>query len=69
MYYMGFSWTDAYRLPTAYKSWFIDRLSKQLTKHQEDGSVSRDPAHHTAENRALAQMARTEVPHRHIRFE
>ena len=72
MYYMGFTYADAYALPVEYKRWFIERLSKELARGKDapDDStpLTRDPAMHTPENRALAGMNRPQVPHKLIRF-
>ena len=74
MYYMGFTYSDAYALPVEYKRWFIERLSKELSKGSQSGSESdpspmtRDPAMHTPEYRAMAGMNRPQVHHKLIRF-
>ena len=34
MYYQGFSYQDAYRLPVWQRIWFIERINKEIEKMQ-----------------------------------
>jgi len=34
MYYQGFSYQDAYRLPVWQRVWFIERINKEIEKMQ-----------------------------------
>ncbi len=75
-YYGGFSYIEAYNLPVAYKSWFIDRISQEISqanKSQESGEPgpppgSRGVQHNTAEAAALMGKHRSDVPSRLRRF-
>ena len=37
MYYMGFTYNEAYRLPLWQRTWFVDRLNKEFNKANENG--------------------------------
>ena len=32
MYYMGFSYSESYNLPIRYRTWFIERMKKEIEK-------------------------------------
>ena len=69
MYYCGFSYREAYCIPTAYKRWFIERISKELQRTSDDGQTQSRALHHNTQDvRALSGMARTESPSRLRRF-
>lgn len=69
MYYGGFTWRETIHLPVAYKRWFIERISKELNKANEDGSSQSRAAHqNTPDIRALQGNARQQVPSRLRRF-
>ena len=75
MYYMGFSYKEAYHLPVPYKRWFIDRVVKELNR--SGGGTDDDPkppaesrALHanTPDVRSLQGRQRAETPSRLRRF-
>lgn len=69
MYYCGFTYREAYALPVAYKRWFIDRISKELAKGQdEQKSTSKALHHNTPDARSMMGAARSQVPSRLRRF-
>jgi len=69
MYYMGFSYGEAYRLPIWQRIWFIDRISEEFKRASESGSDVSKAAHsNSAEQRALAGRSRTNVPANQRRF-
>ena len=69
MYYAGFTYTEAYNLPVAYKAWFIKRIQKELSRSQEDGGAQSRALHqNTPDIRALQNKTRTETPSRLRRF-
>jgi hypothetical protein len=69
MYYGGFSYTEIQNLPVAYKKWFIERISKEIEKSNENSNgQSRATHHNTAETRALQGRSRHHVPSKLRRF-
>jgi len=69
MYYCGFTYREAYALPVVYKRWFIDRISKELSKGQEEQkNTSRALHQNTPDARAMMGAARAQVPSRLRRF-
>jgi hypothetical protein len=69
MYYGGFSYTEAQKLPLPYRKWFIERIGKEFKKAAEaNGNASRAPHDNTAEMRALQGRSRTNVPAKMTRF-
>lgn len=69
MYYMGFSYQEAYRLPVAYKRWMIDRVVKELNKGADNGqNQSRALHQNTPDVRAMQNRARTQTPAKLRRF-
>ena len=70
MYYMGFSYVDAYNIPIWQRHWFIKRINKELkSSSSKDGTANSRAAHHnTGEARAMMGRARSQVPARLRRF-
>ena len=70
MYYGGFLYDEAYRMPVAYRRWFIDRIIKELNRGKESGGETQSKAlhHNPPDVRALQNKARTQVPSRLRRF-
>lgn len=66
---MGFSYIEAYNLPVAYKRWFIERTSKELSKTHEQGDTQSKALHqNTPDVRSMQNRARSQVPSRLRRF-
>lgn len=62
---MGFTWESFGMgpLPTAYRSWFIERINKEIAKAQEkeggDGDIPTKAAHHNSPDiRAMTNKVR-----------
>jgi hypothetical protein len=70
MYYGGFLYEEAYWLPVPYRTWFIERISKELNKGKDEGGDPPSKAlhHNTPDVRALQDRARAQVPSRLRRF-
>jgi len=69
MYYGGFAYTEARKLPIPYRRWFIERINKEFAKSQEAGEGQSRAAHHnTPTTRAMQGRARENVPARMARF-
>lgn len=69
MYYGGFTYKEAYNIPVSYKRWFIERISRELSRSKDDGANHSRALHdNPAELRALSGNARTESPSRLRRF-
>jgi len=70
MYYMGFTYNEAYRLPLWQRTWFVDRLNKEFNKANENGEPAMSRAAHAndPESRSMMGMARGHSPARLRRF-
>ena len=69
MYYAGFTYKEAYNMPVSYKRWFIDRISRELSRTSEDGHTRSRALHDNPPDvRALTGHARAESPSRLRRF-
>jgi len=70
MYYGGFTYTEAYKLPITYRKWFIERINKEFKKSADDGDQGQTRASHQndAMTRALTGKSRGEGPSRIRRF-
>lgn len=70
MYYMGFTYYEAYNIPIWQRNWFIARLNKEFQKARENDSPQQSRAAHTntAEARALMGNHRQHVPAKLRRF-
>lgn len=73
MYYGGFTYQDVQTLPVDRKRWFLDRLTKELTRKDDVGKpvpVAQTRALHQndPQTRALQGMTRSEGPSRSRRF-
>jgi hypothetical protein len=66
MYYTGFSYREAYNLPIWQRSWFIERINKELKASQ--GQNTRAAHANTPDARALMGRARANVPSNLRRF-
>jgi len=65
MYYMGFTYDEAYRLPLWQREWFIKRINKEIKASQ---GQSHAPDTNNPETRALMGRARAQVPAKLRRF-
>jgi hypothetical protein len=69
IYYGGFTFTEAWKLPISYRQWFINRISKEMNKGGEgQGAQSRATHQNTSDVRSLQGMTRAEGPSRTRRF-
>lgn len=69
MYYGGFTYKEAYNLPVSHKNWFIQRISKELSRTSDEGHTQSRALHDNSPDvRALSGHARTETPSRLRRF-
>ncbi len=65
IYYMGFTYSDAYSLPIYRRRWFIKRFIKEVNPKDKDQPGPTRAAHlQTPETRALAGAHRTFSPNR-----
>jgi hypothetical protein len=65
MYYMGFSYREAYSLPLWQREWFITRINKEIKAAQ---GASRAPHANTPDTRAMMERSRAQVPAKLRRF-
>ena len=66
MYYMGFSYSESYNLPIRYRTWFIERMKKEIEKSH---GASRAAHTNTEQTRGLQGMHRAQnVPAKLRRF-
>ena len=64
MYYLGFTYKDAFNLPVWKRKWFLDRVVREITKTKVTKESANDPI-----NRAFSQSARQDhAPSRLRRF-
>jgi hypothetical protein len=66
MYYTGFSYAEAYNLPIWQRTWFINRINKEMKASQ--GQNSRAAHANTPDARAMMSRARAQVPSKLRRF-
>ena len=66
MYYMGFTYVEAYNIPVWQRIWFIERLNKEIKK--TNGQQSRAAHQNDPETRALMNRHRSQVPSKLRRF-
>ena len=62
MYYIGFSYRDAYRLPIFQRKWFIQRVIQEIK------NTNSSKAHSTAEENTLKGKMRSQAPANLRRF-
>lgn len=62
MYYIGFSYRDAYRLPIYQRKWFIERVVQEIK------NTNSSKGHKSAEENALTGKMRTQSPANLRRF-
>ena len=62
MYYIGFSYRDAYRLPIYQRRWFIERVVQEIK------NTNSSKGHKSAEENALTGKMRTQSPANLRRF-
>lgn len=65
MYYMGFSYREAYELPLWQREWFIKRINKELKASQGQSHAAHT---NTPDARAMMNKARSQVPAKLRRF-
>lgn len=70
MYYMGFTWTEAYNIPIWQRNWFIQRTQKEINRTNEGENSAGTKAMHqnTPDVRALMERHREMVPAKLRRF-
>ena len=69
MYYGGFTWRETQHMPVAYKRWFIERISRELSRTSESGQAQSRAVHQNSPDvRALQGKAREQTPSRLRRF-
>ena len=69
MYYMGFTYVEAYNIPIWQRVWFLERLNKEIKRSNEEGGGNSRAAHaNSAEARAMMGRARSQVPSKLRRF-
>jgi hypothetical protein len=69
VYYGGFTPSEAYNLPVWQKRWWIDRITKELTKTSDSGETQSRALHqNTPDVRAMQGLARPQAPSRLRRF-
>ena len=63
MYYMGFTYQDAYTLPVWQRQWFLERLISEVDKSGQTKESANDPMYNT-----MAGKHRQTAPARLRRF-
>jgi len=69
MYYVGFTYNEAYNLPIWQRVWFINRTNEEFKKAADkDQNMSRAAHHNSPDHRSMAGRARSQVPANLRRF-
>ena len=69
MYYMGFTYKEAYNLPIWQRFWFIQRINEEFKKaHEQESQAMRGAHNNTPDMRALQGNSRSHVPSKLTRF-
>tara|TARA_B100000700_G_scaffold328785_1_gene447818 strand:- start:1166 stop:1387 length:222 start_codon:yes stop_codon:yes gene_type:complete len=72
MYYLGFTYGEAYNIPIWQRRWFIQRLNEEIKKSQEanNGQAPPTKAYHqnTQDVRSMMGRMRSQVPANLRRF-
>ena len=70
MYYMGFSYVEAYNIGIWQRRWFIERIQKEIKNANEKGDATPTHAAHqnTPDARAMMGRHRSMVPAKLRRF-
>ena len=63
MYYQGFSYRDAYKIPIWQRVWFVERIQKEITNQNGENKGHQDP-----QTRALTGKHRQFAPANQRRF-
>lgn len=65
MYYVGFSYDNAYNLPISIRKWFIKRFIKEISKEENNNPAPIKASHvQTPETRMFQGSHRTYSPNR-----
>lgn len=69
MYYGGMTLTETMNIPVVYKRWFIERISRELSRSSESGQTQSRAVHQNSpETRSLLGKNRDQSPSRLRRF-
>ena len=69
MYYMGFTYLEAYMLPVWQRVWFLERINTELKRaNKNEQSASRALHQNSSETRQLQGRQRGDVPAKLRRF-
>ena len=72
MYYLGFTYIEAYNVPIFQRNWFVNRLNEEIKKSQDEQGNQTQPtrAYHqnTPDARAMMNRHRSQVPANLRRF-
>ena len=70
MYYMGFTYVEAYNIPIWQRRWFIERIQKEIKRASEQGNQQPTRAMHenSPDVRAMMGRHRAAVPSKLRRF-
>lgn len=65
MYYMGFSYEEAYNLPVWQRVWFIKRINKEIKASQGQSHAAHT---NSPDSRTMMGRSRAQVPSKLRRF-
>ena len=65
MYYMGFSYIEAFNIPIWQRIWFIQRINDEFKKSQ---NASKAAHQNTPDERSMKNLSRSHVPAKLRRF-
>jgi len=67
MYYCGFTYTEAYKLPVYIRTWFVNRVTQELNRTNENGDPVGTPKHLPPEQALLLGRNNPIAPSRNAR--
>ena len=69
MYYVGFTFAEAYNLPVWQRIWFIERTNKEMKDSSDSGEAQSRAAHaNSPDHRSMQGRQRSQVPSNLRRF-
>jgi len=72
MYYMGFTYIEAYNVPVWQRVWFLKRLNKEIKRSNDanngNGAATRAAHQNDAQSREMMARQRSQVPANLRRF-
>ena len=68
MYYGGFTFTECYSMPVSYRTWFLSRLQKELSRAYKNDEPTKAVHHNNPLMNQMTGKSRSDTPARLRRF-